>query len=149
MLINFNSSCQGTPGAPANTHLLMHTDTPTRTEICDPAPLIFFFFFIPEFDKRLFKTDGHDHECLDFLCVTQPFNTSVPTNLRHLGNLEATFKHIFHAQEKHSCGRLKPKQWKEEEIHLFSKRGVHKAAIVYCFHVRRMLAEQNRLIMLC
>lgn len=43
--------------------------------------------------------------------------------------------------KKNSRGRLKPKQWKEKEIHLFSKRNVHKASIVYCCVHVNMLAE--------
>lgn len=92
------------------------------------------------------ETHGHDRERLDFLCMTQPINTSGPTNLRHRKIFRPDLSDV--PGEKHSCARLKPKQWKEEEIHLFSKREVHKAAFVYCFHAR-MLVEQKRLIMLC
>lgn len=87
MLINFNGSCQGTPGAPtwrvsptdtfgrAHRHIYKHV----HTFLCDTSlwsctSEVFFF------DKCLLKTDCRDHERLygHFLCVTQPFNTSGP-----------------------------------------------------------------------
>lgn len=61
-----------------------------------------------------------------------------PTKLRHHGKLWAECEKF--ARQKHSWGRQKPKQWKEEEIHLFSKRKVHKASIVYCCVHVHMLA---------
>lgn len=87
------------------------------------------------------------HERSDFLRVTQPFNTSSSTNVRRRGNLHATFKQ--RAREKHSWGRLKPKQRKEEEIHLFSKGGNIRRPLLPCVLAGRaepldyvMLTEQ-------
>lgn len=65
-------------------------------------------------------------------------NYVLANKLRHHGKLWAECEKS--ARQKHSWGRQKPKQWKEEEIHLFSKRKVHKASIVYCCVHVHMLA---------
>lgn len=105
MLINFNGSCQATPGAPTTTRHIHPYARICVSESCD----LFFLFFKPQkqFGKCLSWPDGHEHERFDFLRGNQPFNASGPTDLRHRGNLQATFKQ--RARAKHSCGEAEPK----------------------------------------
>lgn len=139
MLRNFNGSCQGTSGAPTNTPIYspIHTHTHPNIHTFVSQKRVILHFFLTQVV----------HERSDFLRVTQPFNTSGPANVRRRGNLYATLKQ--RAREKHSWGRLKPKQRKEEEIHLFSKGGNIRRPLLPCVLAGRaepldyvMLTEQ-------
>lgn len=129
MLINFNGSCQGPPGAPINRHI--HPWTQIRAFVSKKSVILlfwcFFFFFL--ITKRVWEVSLIDRRPWSWVLRFPACDTA----LQHISS---------NHPQKHSCGRLKPKQWKEEEIHLFSKTEVHKAAIVYRFHVR-VLAGQN------